>query len=607
MKNLFIDSSISIEKLDSLEKKDIISQEVQNINSSISSENNVDNTINEVNATSNTTTLNSEAECLKKLQNPRSIIEYKRILFKIDKSKFQYPFLKDTELTTYLNLPIVRNVQYIQEKNQETYTINIGECPYAKGYYTINYTSISAKLLIDFSVALYKQKTETENCPYDINNLDIYGFDSDSFLAKPFKFCYTGDTLNITPSDFSVELTTITPVVRPVCEFDNYYLYEVDVNILISLLPNIILNYTDEKTLEALNKPVGNTDLTNREFSRDQLASIHELDLSSNPELTYEVFPYLINLNKLDVSNNPNLNFNIFQYLGNLVELNISNTTSDPIKLNNLAYLYNLKILIARDNNITNYEPFRDLVTLIELYLDNGLPSSTSFTTFQVSQSVDIAPLTNLVNLEVLSLYNNNITIIPESISNLVNLKILNLGNNNIVDVSNLSLLPSLDKLILEGNPIDPKTVSNLSITELDLSNTGLTNDGLRDITISINLLKLNISNNKLSNLSTLYGYNNLTVIATSQTIDSGTIYPDEDGMFILDLSFLKDIDSSTPGITEISNNGSYCDDESCYEPSIIWENINSLTNASFKFANNSNSFTGIVNVILNPTIIYDL
>lgn len=564
LKNLFTSSNIAIEK------KDIISEEVQDINNSISNKNeqtiektsitnkrDINSTFNKVETIPDyiPTVLSSDTECLKKLQNPQTIMEYKRILFKIDKSKFQYPFLKDTELITYLNLPIVKNVQYIQEKNQKTYTLNIDKCPDAKGYYTVDYISISANLLVDFSVALYKHKTITQSCPDDINNLDIYGFESDSLLTQPFEFCYTGEVINFTPFDFSVELTTTTPLVEPVCEFDDYYLYEVDVNVSISLLPNIILSSTDSKTLKALNEAIGNTDLTNNKFTRGQLASITELNLSNNPNLTYEVFPYLINLKKL----------------------------------------------IARNNYIKDYTFLENIISLEYVDLSNDTISTTSTNLLNTFNFVDITPLTKLINLKYLDLSNNDIQVIPEDISNLVDLETLILDNNNIVDLSNLSSLSNLQTLSLQNNPFDPTTLPPIqTITFLDLSNTNLTNDGLRDITISDNLLKLDISNNQLTNLSSLNGYN-LTVIATNQKVNLGTLHPDEDGMFILDLSFLRNIDFSIPEVSNISNNGSYCDDESCYEPSIIWENITFTTNASFEFANTSGSFTGTVNVILDP------
>lgn len=559
----------------------------------------------------------------------------KNILIKVEKSKFNYPTAKSTTLKTKSNLPIIKSVQSSQETKKITQNIPLrGVCPNQQviGSYSIERTLANVKLLVDFSVLLYNTiDNNIAICPNDISNLDIYALEDASFVDEPFYFCYTGDCVGLTPYDFSVQINTIQQEVSPVCEFDDYYLYVVGVEIQISYLPPITINTTDTQTLAAINAQLGKPP-TNNVFTRGQLASI----------------------TTLNVANDKNLDFSIFQYLFNLVELNISNTTSDPAKLSQLSVLTRLEILIARNNYIQDYTPFGSLTSLRELYLDNDLASPFRVAAFAL-QAYDITPLTNLVNLRVLSLSNNNISVIPPQISNLTNLQVLNLShnqitditpltqvpslitldlsnnnisqlpsaadlskltnlttlnlnNNSIVDLSNLEGLPKLDNLSIENTPFDPTTLpSNLPITKLNLSSTNLTNNGLTTLNIPSTLQVLNISNNQQTNLTPLSGYN-LTINATNQNVNYGTVTPDIDDptMFILDLSFLRDVDFTTPNIIEISNGGVLVQDQSSLQPVIVWQNITVPTAAYFRFANNSGNFTGRVNVNLGnvgPTV----
>ena len=458
--------------------------------------------------------LSGDLDCLNSLENYQSSAT-KNILFKVDKSKFNYPTAKSTTLQVKSNLPIIKNIQYSQEKKQSSDNIQIENFCTSKdiyGSYTIDYTLAQVKLLVDFSVILYNTiNTDIEVCPEDISNLDIYALEETSFIDEPFDFCYIGDCVGLTPYDFGVEINTLQQKVSPIYEFDDYYLYLVGVRISINFLPPITINTDDTQTLAAINEQLGEPP-TNNVFTRGQLASI-----------TY-----------LNLSNNTNLDFDIFQYLFNLVELDISSTTSDSVKLSKLSVLNRLEVLIAKNNNIEDYTPFANLTNLRELYLDNNL-TSTFTKTFAALVAYDITPLTNLINLRVLSLVNNNISIIPPQISKLTNLTMLILNNNNIADLSNL------------------------------------------------------------------YGLENLSIEAENQSIDYGDLNPDVDDitMFILDLSFLKDVDFTTPNIFEISNGGIYVDDESSAEPTIVWENITEPTLASFTFANISKNFTGTVTVNL--------
>lgn len=300
--------------------------------------------------------LSGDLDCLNSLENYQSSAT-KNILFKVDKSKFNYPTAKSTTLQAKSNLPIIKNIQYSQEKKQSSDNIQIENFCTSKdiyGSYTIDYTLAQVKLLVDFSVILYNTiNTDIEVCPEDISNLDIYALEETSFIDEPFDFCYIGDCVGLTPYDFGVEINTLQQKVSPIYEFDDYYLYLVGVRISINFLPPITINTDDTQTLAAINEQLGEPP-TNNVFTRGQLASI-----------TY-----------LNLSNNTNLDFDIFQYLFNLVELDISSTTSDSVKLSKLSVLNRLEVLIAKNNNIEDYTPFANLTNLRELYLDNNLTST---------------------------------------------------------------------------------------------------------------------------------------------------------------------------------------------------------------------------------------
>lgn len=530
-------------------------------------------------------TPDEELECLKSFENYDSTTQ-KRVIFKIDKSKFEYPYAKSTTLLTKTNLPIIKSIQSYQEKKLYTDTIKLDDvCPLRDdiyGSYTVDYTEASVRLLVDFSVALYNQSdpTDSQPCPYDIDNIDIYALEDATFLNEPFDFCYVGECIGISPFDFGVEISPVQTEVSPSCELEDYYLYAVDVTITISFLSQITIVTSDSVSLARINALLGKPP-TNNVFTRGELASIESINLSENP----------------------NLDFGLFQYLTNLKELNISETTSDPDKLEELSVLPQLTKLIAQNNYITDFTPFESLTSLEELYLGNDEDTSPV-----VADGSDITPLTNLVNLEVLGLEQNNINYLPPELSRLTNLMFLNLSDNNIENLSNLSGLENLKSVNVEGNPVNPSTIPpTLPITSLNLSNTGLNNTELCSLQLPDTLVSLNVSNNNLYDLSCLPS--DLSVIALNQQIvDYTTIGPDSDDntMFVLDVSFIKDTSLSDIIIYDISNGGRYCSPESCYEPLVVWEGITEPTTVEFSFKNSveSPTFDGNITLTLDPTLV---
>ncbi|KAF8028312.1 hypothetical protein BT93_E1044 [Corymbia citriodora subsp. variegata] len=108
----------------------------------------------------------------------------------------------------------------------------------------------------------------------------------------------------------------------------------------------------------------------------------------------------------------------------------------------------------------------------------------------------------NLVNLEVLGMYNNSFSgAIPNDMGNLQKLAVLQLSNNNLSGVipSSLQKMKQLIKLYLGGNHFHghiPLHLDNCSLMKLDLSNNNL-NGSIFPVIKT--LLKLNLSHNHLN------------------------------------------------------------------------------------------------------------
>ncbi|MGL5692535.1 MAG: hypothetical protein ACRCXA_00535, partial [Peptostreptococcaceae bacterium] len=339
------------------EKSDVYISTNNNINDNIEDEIKVENIVEDETSDPSINNLISIKDasgttCLRLLGNSSTVTESRRVLLKVEKNKFEYPLLKTSNLFTKLNFPIVESIQVTQTPRTETYNIPVN-CNSKTGNVTVDFTDVSLKLFVSYSVELYNVipgSIISDEC-IDIRNIDVYSFEKDTFFATPFYICFTKKVPQFAPNDFLVTLTTSTPVVSPVCEFSDYYLYEVDVDIEVALSPIVIVDPSDTISIAALNTQLGNIDLSNNKFTRGELETITELDLS----------------------NNPNLDFTIFLYLVNLKKLNISNVAYDNYKLTYLENLLNLEILIAKNNYFTDYISIGKILSLKELYLDNDI------------------------------------------------------------------------------------------------------------------------------------------------------------------------------------------------------------------------------------------
>ncbi|MCR8744700.1 leucine-rich repeat domain-containing protein [Romboutsia lituseburensis] len=611
------------------------------VSNEVSSEENLSNTV----SYSDVTIQSTPTPCVRLLGSRGNYYTTgkRHLLFKVDKSKFSYPVPKSTDLYYYPNLPIIQSLETTESIKNMSNTTDI-TCSSKKVSVPIilEYKEINFKPFVSYSVALYEQKPTTTppiNDPFNINNLDIYSLENDALFLTPFQMCFNKNVPKFTPNQFLVEVTVVSPLggkVSPTCEFEDYYLYELEVEITLSLAPDVNLSSINQDTLAVLNKKL-NKPLNNTIFTVLELASVTEINYANVTNLDYNIFKYLTSLIDLDISNtnaqtNPNFN-----------------------QLNNLTSLQNL---IARDNNFTNLTPFLSLTNLFASLktIDFGLETTTLFS-FDLTQNacLDITPLTNFIGLTGLSLANNlicslpdtignfsnlntlniagtglidfsnlsllgnltqlnissnNLNTLPESVLTLGNLTSLKLDNNNISDLTSLSQLTSLKTLSIEGNPIDPTKIGNIPNLEfLDLTSTNLTTEKLLELTIPSSLKTLVISKNAIYDISNLEKYS-INVIAKDQLIDYGNISPIEidssepSYTFVLELDFLKDLNGDDPCIDTISEPGKCYTEESCNCQSIIWENVSSTTPADLTFSTFDDNFTGTITLLLVTPII---
>ena len=124
-----------------------------------------------------------------------------------------------------------------------------------------------------------------------------------------------------------------------------------------------------------------------------------------------------------------------------------------------LEYAINLKELHISRNPITDLWPLANLTQLQELHFWHESESS---------RNIDLRPLANLINLEVLSLQRNGISDISP-LTGLKNLRHLHIIDNDISDVSPLTGLWHLRELWITGNPIlDIRPLFDLDLTEFE-------------------------------------------------------------------------------------------------------------------------------------------
>ena len=174
------------------------------------------------------------------------------------------------------------------------------------------------------------------------------------------------------------------------------------------------------------------------------------------------------------------------------------------LDITGLEFATNLRGLDLRQNPITDLRPLSNLTQLVEFHFWHVPVRPTN---------LDLRPLANLINLEMLSLEGNWISDI-RPLMGLKKLRRLHLSNNQIEDVSPLAGLTELWQLFLERNPIrDLTPLSGLNLTDLNISNNPIKVSDISPLAALKELQTLDLLNSGVSDIQPLSGLTELRTL----------------------------------------------------------------------------------------------
>ena len=210
------------------------------------------------------------------------------------------------------------------------------------------------------------------------------------------------------------------------------------------------------------------------------------------------------------------------------------------LDITGLEFATNLRELHLSHNPITDLRPLSNLTQLVGLHLWHVPVHPTD---------LDLRPLVNLINLEMLSLEGNWISDI-RPLMGLKKLRRLHLSNNQIEDVSPLAGLTELWQLWLERNPIrDLTPLSGLNLTDLNISNNPLKVSDIGPLAALKELRTLDLLNSGISDIRPLSGLTELqTLLLKGNPIRDLTPLS---GLNLTDLKY--DVVEQTAGQTDLA------------------------------------------------------
>jgi len=232
---------------------------------------------------------------------------------------------------------------------------------------------------------------------------------------------------------------------------------------------------SSQKPLKSENK-FRAKDSYNEEYSSLDSALIDSDNIVEVRIIGYKKIPSKIrkfkNLNQLTIVDCPDMNFyKTIKFLSNFQNLTQlyffdNSKNSYPKNLGKLVKLENL--WFAGDAISFLPDELKDLINLKELYITE-CP--------EINLDILFNQLTNLVNLEELTLWDNDLTAIPFSISKLTQLKDLSFDENSLTEIpEGVKLLYNLEFLDLAVNQIEsldlgPNDLPNLKFINLGNNN----------------------------------------------------------------------------------------------------------------------------------------
>ena len=236
------------------------------------------------------------------------------------------------------------------------------------------------------------------------------------------------------------------------------------------------------------------------------------LDLNDNAISDISPLTGLINLTYLKLRKNKISDISLLAGLRNLKTLELNNNAISDVSP--LAGLINLTWLLLSNNAISDVSPLVGLINLTDLRLSANAIS-------------DASPLTRLTNLRSLSLEGNYIVDFSP-ISGLIPLLVgdytkQNVGERAPINIPDPNLRAAILKEIGQGSNSRINAIDMLQIKSFAANNQGI--QDLTGLEYALNLRKLDLRWNDISDVSPLAGLTNLTLLNLAKnTIDVSSL-----------------------------------------------------------------------------------
>lgn len=231
------------------------------------------------------------------------------------------------------------------------------------------------------------------------------------------------------------------------------------------------------------------------------LESLHNVVLESNSIRDISPLSNLQSITRLQLAKNQIRDISPILKLKNLTNLNVSENMVTNIKgVSSLSFLTSLTI---HDNYISDLSEISLMTKLKVLYVGFIENRSKPGCGVKMKSTGFADNIKNLVNLHTFHAYNVGIRD-PKQFENLVEIEKLDLSCNDLKDASFISGMPDLKLAYLKDNNIEKLAIKSeiKVVKDLDLSGNNLSDQSLDNLGKLTSLVAINISRNKLTDIS---------------------------------------------------------------------------------------------------------
>lgn len=278
-----------------------------------------------------------------------------------------------------------------------------------------------------------------------------------------------------------------------------------------------IVEFQDANFKKALNEALATLQGISRTPSQNitagEMRSITNLDFSDKNISDIEGIQFLANAKILNLKNNQLSTIKQLEFLTNLERLFLDN--NQIVDISSLKTLIKLNHLEIGRNKITELSVLKNLTQL-------------SYLNITLNQVTDISSLKNLPLTKFFA-YGNNISNI-EAIATLSNISQVDMGRNKVVDFSPLYNLNKLTDLNLNNLASDSATALQASLSNIvmisSLKSLNISDNKLTDVSAfknTTNLRTLNIARNQITKVGVFKESSITRIDATNQEIDIST------------------------------------------------------------------------------------